>query len=86
MDMIPLRIDCRTQNVAYVENRVPASGSNVSIARSRPRFPSATRSSSGSPRPANWRAMLTTNRRLARTRWSRASGSPAATRPASARS
>jgi hypothetical protein len=44
------RIDCLIHQVAYVEKRQPAAGSNFSTAFRSPRFPSSMRSRKPSPR------------------------------------
>ena len=54
----------RIHHVAYVEKRLPISGSNFSTARIRPAFPSWMRSSKATPRPRYFLAMEITNRKL----------------------
>ena len=72
----PLSRKCRlisptTVGVAYVENSTPRSVSNRSTALISPIVPTWTRSSSGSPRPANRRARYSTSGRCISTSWSR---------------
>ncbi len=74
--------ESRIHHVAYVEKRNPRSGSNLSIARIRPRLPSAMRSPSGTPFPRCIFATLTTSRRLCSIIAWRASKSPARARAA----
>src|SRR5215210_744711 len=54
----------RIHHVAYVEKRLPISGSNFSTARIRPALPSWIRSSKSTPRPLYFLAIEITSRRL----------------------
>src|SRR5918993_5572039 len=55
---------CLIHHVAYVEKRLPISGSNFSTARIRPAFPSWIRSSKATPRPLYFLAMEMTSLRF----------------------
>ena len=78
--------NARIHQTAYVENRVPADGSNFSIARSSPRFPSCTSSSRRIVPRDCLRASITTSATLWRTSSFFARASPRCARTTSSRS
>src|SRR5215211_8863446 len=55
---------CLIHQVAYVEKRLPISGSNFSTALIKPALPSWIKSSKGTPRPRYFLAMEITSRRF----------------------
>src|SRR5919199_3305621 len=67
---------CLIHQVAYVEKRLPISGSNFSTALMSPAFPSWMRSSKGTPRPRYFLAIEITSRRLDSMRRRLAASSP----------